>query len=208
MKKILLVLSALLFIGSNVQAGFLINMGGNKGGDDVTYHMGGTWTAAPAASPAIINGDVATAGTGDCYFLGLGYEFSPIPAMKQFELQFAGMYLSGSESQYGSKIEVNKWCFEGIAFYNLNDIRVGIGASIHAEIEVDITGGKDSLFGDQKHRPDDAIGAVIALEYIVRPFTNKEVFLTMGVKYTIMDYKNNGETFNTDTVGFNTALHF
>lgn len=114
-------------------------------------------------------------------------------------LLFSVGYLFDRIDGSNGDAEIDAFLAEFIYFRDFGPHRLGIGGSYHLNPEY-----KDDVDGFAKTRIkfDDAPGVVVRYAYIL------EQTFEFGARYTLMDYKVNGSSFDADSLGIFLSVGF
>jgi len=174
----LIVMSGNLFTPQRVLADTIIELGVHFGGDELINEQYG-------------NGDKDTMKAGELFSFDFGrlYQLSP-----SWETQLT--FGIKSDAIYEQDLQVSwvRYPLNGLIFYRMIDVRVGLGASYHFSPSLKGSGHAGNI--GEKYA--DALGGLLEIDFV-----HSEKFL-WGIRITAIEYesKKDGHVVDGSSIGF------
>jgi hypothetical protein len=158
------------------------------------YDVGGD----KLAEVVFTNGDRETVRANEGFYFGGGA--SIVTDAKTQEIELSISYKTGGVNASNGEVDWRRFPLEALWFYRFEKVRLGGGLTYHLNPKLDgsgVVGGLDTKF-------DDALGFVLQGDYRV----NEK--LTLGMRYTNVEYQVSGSSFKAKAngLGVTTAYRF
>ena len=148
------------------------------------------------ASATFSNGSTETIKANDGFYVGGGASF--LLDSKDVEIETTLSIKYDSINASNGDITWTRYPLEVLAFYRMPKFRLGGGLTYHISPKLKASGAA----GNFNVKVDDAAGVVLQADYLL---TRK---LTLGGRYTILEYKANGVPAKSNGVGITFGFVF
>jgi outer membrane protein with beta-barrel domain len=118
--------------------------------------------------------------------------------VQDLEVEVSLAYKFTSITASNGDVTWSRFPLEALVFYRFPQFRVGGGPTYHMNPKLKGSG----VVGGLNVNVDDAFGVVLQADYLLTPK------ITLGGRYTILDYKANGVSANSDGVGITFGISF
>ena len=125
---------------------------------------------------------------------------------KDIEVEVALSYKEDSITAANGEVKFTRIPLDALVFYRLPEhFRVGGGLTYHLNPTLSTSG----VVGNINVNFDDALGWVLQAEYLLPPRTLRTPKMTVGARYTVIDYKTStGVTAKSNGVGITFSIGF
>ena len=124
---------------------------------------------------------------------------------KDIEVEVALSYKEDSVTAANGEVVFSRVPLDALVFYRLPEhFRVGGGLTYHLNPKLSTSG----VVGNININFDDALGWVLQAEYLLPPRSLRTPKMTVGARYTMLDYQTNGATAKSNGVGITFSIGF
>jgi hypothetical protein len=142
------------------------------------------------------NGSTASIKANEGFYFGLGT--SILTDSKDIEVEVSLSYKFTGINASNGDVTWTRFPFDALVFYRLPQFRVGGGLTYHLTPKLDGSGAASNI----NAKFDDSFGVVLQGDYLL---TQKA---TVGLRYTTLEYKIGGVSFNSNGIGVTFGMTF
>jgi len=147
-------------------------------------------------SATFTSGTTDSIKANDGFYIGGGVLVGT--GVQNLEVEVSLAYKYTDISATNGDVTWTRFPLEALVFYRFPQFRVGGGPTYHLNPKLEGSG----VAGGLNVNVDDALGLVLQADYLITPK------ITLGGRYTILDYKANGVAAKSDGFGISFGLGF
>ena len=138
------------------------------------------------------------------YYFGAGASIL-LTDSKDVEVEGTVSYKEDSVTASNGEVIFSRVPIDVLAFYRFPEhFRVGGGLTYH--VNPKLTGS--GVVGNVNIGFDNALGLVLQAEYLLPPWSPRTPKMSIGVRFTMLDYETNGATVKSNGVGATFSIAF
>lgn len=166
----------------------------------VGYDFGGE----TLATVTFTDGSTQSIKANQGFYLGGGASIL-LTNPKDIEVEVALSYKEDSITAANGEVKFTRIPLDALVFYRFPEhFRVGGGLTYHLNPKLSTSG----VVGNINVNFDDALGWVLQAEYLLPPRSSRTPKMTVGARFTMIDYETNGATAKSNGVGITFSIGF